>query len=116
MKPNSTLHAQYTQECHPKDCSYPWPPYQTWLESRVLAQRKQTMSPAHRKRQLEKAIKWIEARTDRRSVFPVAVKRRGYAEFVAYVYRAEISGKRVWYCVDLLTNQEGISRIKRICV
>lgn len=56
----------------------------------------------------DKAYRWLHSRCD---VFPVVSERRGYPEFVAYVYRLKRSDKlNVWYCCEVGGG------IKRICL
>jgi hypothetical protein len=74
------------------------------------------VDPEHRKNQLRKAHKWIEKRTGEYHLFPVVENRRGYAEFIAYVYKAKIGDRHVWYCMEVLPNWGGIKNIRRICV
>lgn len=61
---------------------------------------------------LQKACDWLNEKCEGYS--PVAVKRRNYAEFVAYVFKLKRPGKvSVWYCMDVIEGEA--VRIRRIC-
>lgn len=64
----------------------------------------------------KKAVKWLEAKVDpSRYPAPVVAVRRGYAEFIAYIYKIERPNRKgVWFIVEV--DEQAITRIKRICL
>lgn len=72
------------------------------------------MTSEHRLKQLRKASNWLHKRTNG-NYMPVVEVRRGYAEFIAYVYKIKRENKpSVYYCMDML-EQWVPKQIKRIC-
>lgn len=64
---------------------------------------------------LKRALRWIEERAKPHAL-PVAVNRRGFAEFVAHVFKIERPGKPgLWFCVAWLPDQGGIAKVRRVC-
>lgn len=74
----------------------------------------QTKTTEHHKKQLRKAASWLDDKV-KGNYLPVVAVRRGYAEFVAYVYKVKRLGKPdVWYCLEIF--DQHITQIKRICM
>lgn len=67
----------------------------------------------HLDKQLEKAVEWLHSKVDpKRYPCSVVTNTRGYAEFVAYVFRLK-DRRDVWYCLDV--DKGKATRIRRIC-
>lgn len=72
------------------------------------------MNADHRKKQLKKAASWLDDKVAG-NYLPVVEVRRGYAEFVAYVYKVKRPDKpNVWYCMEV--DEGHVKQIKRICM
>lgn len=62
---------------------------------------------------LQKACDWLNIKC-KYGYMPVVANRRGYAQFIAYVFKLKRPDKvSVWYCVDTL--EDVVVRIRRIC-
>ena len=64
--------------------------------------------------QLQKACDWLNNKLANKC-YPVAITRKTYAEFIAYIFKMERKNKpSVWYCMEM-NSSRSIKQIKRIC-
>jgi len=63
---------------------------------------------------LQKAVNWLHEKTHY-TFYPIVENRRGYAEYIAYVYRVERKPKTsFWYVLEVENDLP--KTIKRICL
>lgn len=59
---------------------------------------------------LRKVFRNLEKKTP--EIWPIAIDRRGYAEFIGYIFKiSRLAKPSVWFCVDIWNRT-----VKRICV
>lgn len=79
-----------------------------------LELRMSIVNDSKKKTPLQKACEWLNVKTNY-TYIPVVANRKGYAEFVAYVFKLPREGKlTVWYVLEMASQYEPKS-VKRIC-
>lgn len=64
--------------------------------------------------QLLKARDWLTLQTDGK-YYPVVASRRGYSEFIAYIYKIpRLNKPSLWFIMEV--DGTFVTKIKRICV
>ncbi len=67
---------------------------------------------------LEKARNWLYEKSNHTGGFPVYAESEGKVRLACYLYKLQINGQTVWYCMDTIGNfpYHKITRIRRICI